>query len=52
MLEKLIWICAIMLVGARHPGASVGTVEKEYRVEVRKLAFLISFESSKSSFSF
>ncbi|AAF18505.1 hypothetical protein AtNW77_Chr1g0017751 [Arabidopsis thaliana] len=37
MLEKLIWICAFMLVGARHPGASVGTVEKEYRDEVSRL---------------
>eukprot|EP00897_Mesotaenium_endlicherianum_P000704 jgi/Mesen1/10634/ME000894S10211 len=26
MLEKLIWISAFMLVGARHPGASVGDV--------------------------
>ncbi|KAL6012217.1 hypothetical protein ACLOJK_002695 [Asimina triloba] len=31
MLEKLIWISAFMLVGARHPGASVGTVEKDHR---------------------
>ncbi|XP_039131736.1 uncharacterized protein LOC120268373 [Dioscorea cayenensis subsp. rotundata] len=37
MLEKLIWIAAFMLVGARHPGASVGTVEKEYRSEVASL---------------
>ncbi|PIA37096.1 hypothetical protein AQUCO_03100093v1 [Aquilegia coerulea] len=35
MLEKLIWICAFMLVGARHPGATVGAVEKEYRSEVK-----------------
>lgn len=34
MLEKLIWISAFMLVGARHPGATVGVVEKEYRSEV------------------
>lgn len=34
MLEKLIWISAFMLVGARHPGATVGIVEKEYRSEV------------------
>lgn len=33
MLEKLIWISAFMLVGARHPGATVGMVEKEYRDE-------------------
>ncbi|PIA37097.1 hypothetical protein AQUCO_03100093v1 [Aquilegia coerulea] len=37
MLEKLIWICAFMLVGARHPGATVGAVEKEYRSEVANL---------------
>ncbi|PRQ50347.1 hypothetical protein RchiOBHm_Chr2g0132191 [Rosa chinensis] len=29
MLEKLIWISAFMLVGARHPGATVGGVEKD-----------------------
>jgi hypothetical protein len=33
MLEKLIWIAAFMLVGARHPGATVGAVEKDYRSE-------------------
>ncbi|WCJ40369.1 hypothetical protein M5689_021290 [Euphorbia peplus] len=37
MLEKLIWISAFMLVGARHPGATVGDVEKEYRSEVSAL---------------
>ena len=37
MLEKLIWICAFMLVGARHPGATVGDVEKEHREEVADL---------------
>ena len=37
MLEKLIWISAFMLVGARHPGATVGAVEKDYRSEVRSL---------------
>ncbi|KAG8388200.1 hypothetical protein BUALT_Bualt02G0101000 [Buddleja alternifolia] len=37
MLEKLIWICAFMLVGARHPGATVGSVENEYRSEVSAL---------------
>ncbi|KAH9303972.1 hypothetical protein KI387_008376 [Taxus chinensis] len=34
MLEKLIWISAFMLVGARHPGATVGIVEKDYRNEL------------------
>jgi len=37
MLEKLIWISAFMLVGARHQGSTVGTVEKEYRNEVVSL---------------
>eukprot|EP00262_Sarcandra_glabra_P017562 TRINITY_DN604_c2_g1_i2.p1 TRINITY_DN604_c2_g1~~TRINITY_DN604_c2_g1_i2.p1 ORF type:complete len:281 (+),score=54.78 TRINITY_DN604_c2_g1_i2:36-845(+) len=37
MLEKLIWIAAFMLVGARHPGATVGVVEKDYRSEVASL---------------
>ncbi|KAI3909561.1 hypothetical protein MKW98_013978 [Papaver atlanticum] len=37
MLEKLIWICSFMLVGALHPGATVGVVEKEHRNEVSKL---------------
>lgn len=37
MLEKLIWISAFMLVGARHPGATVGAVEKDYCSEVRCL---------------
>lgn len=34
MLEKLMWICAFMLVGAKHQGATVGDVEKSYRDEV------------------
>ncbi|XP_075666851.1 uncharacterized protein LOC142636492 isoform X3 [Castanea sativa] len=42
MLEKLIWISAFMLVGARHPGATVGVVEKEYRSELqRKVWYLM-----------
>jgi hypothetical protein len=32
MLEKLIWICAFMLVGARHGGCSVGEVEAQVGV--------------------
>lgn len=34
MLEKLIWICSVMLVGARRGGVSVGVVEREFRSEV------------------
>lgn len=37
MLEKLIWICSFMLVGARHGGCSVGDVESKYREEVGQL---------------
>ncbi|KAG5088177.1 hypothetical protein JHK86_000789 [Glycine max] len=37
MLEKLIWICSVMLVGARHGGVSVGVVEKEFRTELSSL---------------
>lgn len=40
MLEKLIWISAFMLVGARHQGVTVGTVEKEHRSEVSRNLFL------------
>lgn len=45
MLEKLIWICAFMLVGARHPGATVGAVEKEYRSEVENEHSLVQEET-------
>ncbi|KAI3785958.1 hypothetical protein L1987_45084 [Smallanthus sonchifolius] len=37
MLEKLIWLSAFMLVGERHPGATVGVVEKDFRSEVGSL---------------
>ena len=37
MLEKLIWISAFMLVGACHPGASVGDVESKHTAEVSAL---------------
>ncbi|KAL9407072.1 hypothetical protein Peur_004044 [Populus x canadensis] len=37
MLEKLIWISAFMLIGARHPGTTVGVVEKEFCYEVSSL---------------
>jgi len=37
MFEKLIWISSFMLVGARHPGATVGDVEKNYTGEVSNL---------------
>jgi len=37
MFEKLIWICAFMHVGARHPGATVGDVEASHTEEVEDL---------------
>ncbi|XP_068653275.1 uncharacterized protein [Aristolochia californica] len=53
MLEKLIWISAFMLVGARHPGATVGIVEKEYRAEVASLiAELAAAAAAERSISF
>ena len=39
LLEKLIWISAFMLVGARHPGATVGIVEKDFNNEVVFLVY-------------
>jgi hypothetical protein len=36
MLEKLIWICAFMVVGAKH-GCKVGEVESQHAEEVSKL---------------
>ncbi|XP_004303221.1 PREDICTED: uncharacterized protein LOC101295056 [Fragaria vesca subsp. vesca] len=53
MLEKLIWISAFMLVGARHPGATVGGVEKDYRSEVSSLiAELASAASAEKGLVF
>ncbi|XP_021893190.1 uncharacterized protein LOC110811115 [Carica papaya] len=53
MLEKLIWIAAFMLVGARHPGATVGVVEKEFRSEVSTLIEeLASAAAAEKGFSF
>ncbi|GAU42929.1 hypothetical protein TSUD_283520 [Trifolium subterraneum] len=42
MLEKLIWICSVMLVGARHGGFPVGVVEKESHSEVNLLILSIT----------
>lgn len=39
MYEKLIWISAFMLVGAKYPGSSVGDVESQHTAEV---SYLIS----------
>ena len=37
MFEKLIWISAFMLVGAQHPGATVGDVCTTHKSEVEAL---------------
>ncbi|XP_073263207.1 uncharacterized protein [Populus alba] len=56
MLEKLIWISAFMLVGARHSGATVGVMEKEFHSEQVMLQQLgkelFRFSSSRSLLSF
>ncbi|KAF7105337.1 hypothetical protein CFC21_106159, partial [Triticum aestivum] len=53
MLEKLIWISAFMLVGASHPQATVGVVEKEHRAEVSTLiAQLASAAAAERGLSF
>ncbi|GAU25605.1 hypothetical protein TSUD_260390 [Trifolium subterraneum] len=51
MLEKLIWICSVMLVGARHGGVPVGVVEKEFHSELCSLiAELASAAASEKGF--
>ena len=42
MLEKLIWICSVMLVGAPHGGVSVGVMDKEFRSEVSFAIYIFS----------
>ncbi|KAL3157847.1 hypothetical protein ABBQ32_012261 [Trebouxia sp. C0010 RCD-2024] len=37
MLEKLIWICAVMLVGAKNGNIKVGEVEKDHKDELSTL---------------
>jgi len=37
MLEKHVWICAFMMVGALHGGITVGQVEAEHADELRSL---------------
>ncbi|KAK7255072.1 hypothetical protein RIF29_28474 [Crotalaria pallida] len=53
MLEKLIWICAVMLVGALHGGVSVGLVEREFRSELSSLiAELASAAATEEGLTF
>ncbi|KAI8108034.1 hypothetical protein M9434_006065 [Picochlorum sp. BPE23] len=37
MLEKLVWICSFMLIGAKHGGCTVGEVESTHTEEVSNL---------------
>jgi ketopantoate reductase len=48
MLEKLIWICAFMLVGAAHGGCTVGEVEAEHTEEVCDLIRELADAGSKA----
>ncbi|KHN31626.1 hypothetical protein glysoja_045741 [Glycine soja] len=53
MLEKLIWICSVMLVGAPHGGVSVGVMDKEFRSELSNLITeLASTASSEKGLTF
>jgi len=47
MLEKLIWISAVMLVGVEH-GANVGEVESEHAKEVSDLMLELGRAGSQS----
>ena len=47
MLEKLIWISAFMLVGARNGGCTVGDVESKHADEVRALIQELADGTSK-----
>lgn len=46
MLEKLIWICAFMVVGAKH-GCKVGEVESQHKDEVSELITELAVAGSK-----
>ncbi|KAH1119455.1 hypothetical protein GYH30_048012 [Glycine max] len=53
MLEKLIWICSVMLVGAPHGGVLVGVADKEFRTELSSLITeLASAASSEKGLTF
>ncbi|DBB02871.1 TPA: hypothetical protein ACH3X1_013477 [Trebouxia sp. C0004] len=51
MLEKLIWICAVMLVGTKNGNVTVGEVEEDHKDEVDRLfsACCTSFRHAMSS---
>lgn len=48
LLEKLIWISAFMLIGARHGGVTVGEVEKNHHDEVIMLVKELAGAASKA----
>lgn len=47
MLEKHIWICAFMAVGAKH-GCTVGDVESKYNDEVRNMITELGIAASQA----
>jgi ketopantoate reductase len=47
MLEKHIWICAFMAVGAMHNGCTVGEVESKHNAEVRALIEELASSAAK-----
>lgn len=46
MLEKHIWICAFMAVGAKHGNVTVGEVEKVHNTEVRSLITELAYAAT------
>ena len=48
MLEKLVWICSFMLIGAKYGGCTVGEVESQYKDDVSKLILEIFSAGAKS----
>ncbi|KAG5098567.1 hypothetical protein JHK82_048421 [Glycine max] len=53
MLEKLIWICSVMLDGAPHGGVLVGVADKEFCTELSSLITeLASAASSEKGLTF
>ena len=49
MLEKHIWICAFMAVGAKYKGITVGEVESTKTSEVRELIEQLGNAASKAT---
>lgn len=51
MVEKHIWICAFMAVGAKHGGCTVGQVEADHKEEVNNLIVEMAAAASKVLFA-